>query len=270
MIVRCGTPLPLPDTDLHAGLRPKNAIIGLRADVIELSFNKAAQAGADRDIELWPMNLMGLYSKIFRPWPPIRDTGALADFIDEQAAFLAQKGIYEYSRARAGHYSKVLFREQGFRDAVERSRWQAYPLGLAMVAELAEGVLSAQGSFERRAVLLPLSRTVLSVFDRYPVPPAVGEQAWSAARAELARRLDLIGLHPPKRAMDIPEPFADSYFALMPIHKKLRASDYPTIKSYLKVTLCNIHDELTKRLDAEAITGALRLAEDDTASNATG
>ena len=52
-----------------------------------------------------------------------------------------QKGIYEYSRARAGHYAKVLFGEPEFIEAVDRARWRAYPLGLAMVAELVEGVL---------------------------------------------------------------------------------------------------------------------------------
>jgi hypothetical protein len=206
------------------------------------------------------MDLMGLYSKIFRPWPPIRDPVALADFIDEQAAFVVQKGIYEYSRARAGHYSKVLFGERGFQEAVERSRWQAYPLGLAMVTELAEGVLSTQAALERRFVLEPLARMVLTVFDRYPTPEALSEQAWREARAGLERRLQLIGLHPLKRAMDIPEPFVDSYFALMPIHKKLRSSDYGTTKNYLKVTLCNIHDELTRRLDADAVAEALGLA----------
>ena len=45
---------------------------------------------------------------------PIRDADALSDFIDQQAAFLVQKGIYEYSRARAGHYTKVLFAEKEF------------------------------------------------------------------------------------------------------------------------------------------------------------
>ena len=50
-------------------------------------------------------------SKLFRPRPPIRDREALADFIDSQSAFIVQKGIYEYSRARAGHYAKVLFAE---------------------------------------------------------------------------------------------------------------------------------------------------------------
>ena len=75
--------------------------------------------------------------------------------------------------------------------------------------------------------------------------------------AELARRLQLVGLHPPKRAFEIPEPFARAYFDLMPIHKSLRASEFPTLHNYLKVTLCNVHEELTKRMDGPALVAAL-------------
>ena len=57
------------------------------------------------------------------------------------------------------------------------------------------------------------------------MPPALGEPAWSELRARTcAPAASTIGLHPPKRAMDIPEPFAESYFDLMPIHEKLRGA----------------------------------------------
>ena len=79
--------------------------------------------------------------EILRRRPPLQTLDELADFIDAQAAFLAQKGIFEYSRARAGHYAKVLFAEVGFQHAVEQSRWRAFPLGLAMAAEIMEGIL---------------------------------------------------------------------------------------------------------------------------------
>ena len=78
---------------------------------------------------------------MFRRKPPIRDARELSDFIDENAAFLAQKGIYEYSSAWAGHYAKVLFAEKTFSKGVEESCWRAYPLGLAVVTEMTEGVL---------------------------------------------------------------------------------------------------------------------------------
>jgi hypothetical protein len=194
---------------------------------------------------------------LFRRHPAIADPAALAEFIDRNAAFLVQKGIYEYSRARAGHYSKVLFAEKEFQHAVEHSRWRAFPLGLAMMAELAEGLLRPVGGDARQAQLDALRELVLLIFDKYPVSAAVGEPGWAELRSELARRLQLIGLHPPKRAMDIPEPFAQGYFDLMPIHEKLRSAEFPTLRNYMRVTMCNIHDELEKRLDVRAVSGLL-------------
>jgi hypothetical protein len=189
--------------------------------------------------------------------PPICDTGALADFIDRHAAFLVQKGIYEYSRARAGHYAKVLFKESEFQQAVERARWRAYPLGLAMVAELVQGMLRPHVHDNRGVVHDVLVALVLAVFDRYPTPAALDEVAWSDARRELDEHLARIDLHAPKFAKDIPEPFARAYFDLMPIHAKLRTSEFPTIRNYLRVTMCNIHDELSKRMDASAMAALL-------------
>lgn len=199
---------------------------------------------------------MGFFD-MFRRRPPIRDAAALAEFIDENAAFLMQKGLYEYSRARAGHYSKVLFSEPEFQAAIEASRWRAYPLGLAIVTEMVEGELRPQFGDDRGSALEALVALVLSVFDRYPVPAALGQVEWSDARRELARRLALIGTHPPKRVMDIPLQFVQVYFDLMPIHEKLRGRDFPTTRNYLSVSLCNIHEALTKRVDGPAVASVL-------------
>lgn len=200
---------------------------------------------------------MNWQSLLFWRRPPIADLRALADFVDDQSAFLVQKGIYEYSRARAGHYSKVLFSEPEFLAALERSRWAAYPLGLAMVGEVVEGVLRPHAAADVLLQLEGLSGLVLSVFDRYPVPDGHDQQAWADARTDLARRLQGIGLHPPKRAKDIPEPYARKYWDLMPIDKSVRSADLPTTRNYMKVTLCNIHDELSIRMDAPALARQL-------------
>jgi len=198
---------------------------------------------------------MGLFDW-FRKRPPIRDRAGLADFIDGNAAFLMQKGLYEYSRARAGHYAKVLFREPEFHAAIEISRWRAYPLGLAMVGEMVDGILREHAG-ERRTTHEAVSDIVLDVFDRYEVPAALSADEWREHRAELARRLQLAGMHPPKRAMDIPEQWAQTYFDLMPIHEKLRTRDFPTTRNYLRVAMCNIHDEFSDRLDAPAVMSSL-------------
>jgi hypothetical protein len=195
---------------------------------------------------------------LFWSRPPVADLDALATFVDEQSAFLVQKGIYEYSRARSGHYSKVLFGEQEFLDALEDSRWRAYPLGLAMVGELVEGVLRRHAEDDESQHADRWRAFVLSIFDRYPPPPSLGEAAWRAARADLDRHLRRPGLHAPKRAIDIPEPYARTYWDLMPINKEIRTRDFPTTLSYLKIMLCNIHDELMRRADTAALARQLR------------
>jgi hypothetical protein len=193
----------------------------------------------------------------FRKPGPIRNAEELADFIDKQAAFVAQKGIYEYARARAGHYSKVLFKEPAFQAACDVSRWQTFPIGLAMVAEVTEGLLRPLAAGDAHSQRDAIVALVLAVFDRYPVPSAIGEAAWGELRAELERRLKLVGFHAPKWAKDVPEQFAQSYFDLMPIHEKLRGRDFQTTRNYLRVTMTNVHDELTKRLDGPATTKSL-------------
>ena len=200
---------------------------------------------------------MGLFD-FFRRGSSIRDAAGLAEFIDRQAAFVVQKGIYEYARARAGHYSKVLFKEPDFQAACDVSRWRAYPIGLAMVAEVVEGVLRPLAANDENRQREALVSLVLAIFDRYPVPAAIGETAWTELRAELEQRLKLIGFHATKWAKDVPEQFDESYFNLLPIHEKLRGRDFPTTRNYLRVTMTNVHDELTKRLDAPATAQSLR------------
>ena len=43
----------------------------------------------------------------------------------------------------------------------------------------------------------------------------------------------------------------------MPIEKAVRSADFPTTLNYLKVMMCNIHDELTRRMDVAALVGTL-------------
>lgn len=197
----------------------------------------------------------------FRRRPPIRKVAELADFIDEQSAYLVQRYIYDYTQARSGPYSKSLLVRPDFMQAVERSRWSAYPLGLAMVGEMVEGVLRPDAGEERRAIIGPLSALVLDIFDRYDAPAQIGSDVWRQLRSELSLKLDQLSMHPPKLVTDIPVPYAERYFNLMPFDKELLTNDLPTTRSYLRLTLTNIRDELVKRMDAPAVIVALRTGE---------
>lgn len=188
----------------------------------------------------------------FRRPPRIGDATELGRFIDDRAAFVIQKGIYEYSRARAGHYAKVMFNEPFFLEAIERSRWRAFPLGLAMVGEIAVGVLETESKVKRGWACEFVHTLALTVFDRYPVPDALGKDEWAAERDELSRRMGVLKGQARRRSFEIPDEYSKHYFDLMPIHKNLRARDFPTTVNYLKMTLTHIHVELTDLLDADA------------------
>ena len=162
---------------------------------------------------------MGLFD-FFRRQPPIREIEELADFIEQQSAFLSQKGIHEYSNARAGHYAKVLFDEPEIRGLCRAIALACVSARPRHGGEMVEGVLRPHAGAERtRARPTIHIDLVLGVFDRYPVPDAVGKEAWRDARAELALRLEQISMHPPKRVIDIPEQYVKRYFEMMPIHE---------------------------------------------------
>jgi len=193
----------------------------------------------------------------FRREPPVAGREALIDFLDKQAAFLAQKGLYEYSRARAGPYGNLLFSEKSFLAEVEKSRWIAYPATLAMVTEAVEGALRPAAGEQRQRLLEGMTTAALAAFDRYPVPATLDSDVWSGLRQTLEHDLAVIGLHPVKRVMDMPGRYLDRYVEAMPIHEKLKAKDVPTIHNYLRTNLCNVHDLFVRRADAPALVAAL-------------
>jgi hypothetical protein len=200
---------------------------------------------------------MGLFDFLLRRKPKIDAPQELAHFIDEHAAFVVQKAIYDYSRARAGHYSKVMLADRGFQSALNRARWRAYPLGLAMVGETVETILAPHAREDRRRELDPLIALVLSVYDRYPRPAELTDEEWAAGRADLALHLERLSTHPPKRVIDIPEPFAERYFAMMPFDKPFLTPDAPTARGFMQLHLIKAQEELIDRMDAEAMVRQL-------------
>ena len=103
---------------------------------------------------------------LFRRAEPIAGRDAFMDFLDTQAAFLAQKGMFEYSRARAGPYGNVLFSDAVFLEELEKSRWVAFPVILAMVSEALEGALRPAAGDHRDEVLLGVSAAALAILLR--------------------------------------------------------------------------------------------------------
>lgn len=192
----------------------------------------------------------------FRSPPSIVDRASLAEFLNTRAAFLVQKGIYDYARGRSGPYFKTMLNEEEFKTGVEESRWKSFPFSLAVVTEMVHGVLlPLTGDPVRLAAVL--RDIALEVIDSYPVPAALGEEQWATARTEMVQRIEGIALHPPKQVKDIAIPFAKPFFDNMPIHEEWRKNDFEQIRYQLRVNLISMHRDFNKYADLPRLAAAL-------------
>jgi hypothetical protein len=183
----------------------------------------------------------------FRRAPVIDSRDRLIEFLDTRAAFLIQKNIFDYARARAGPYFSSIIKEAAFQHAVEVSRWTNFPVGLAALAEIVRGVLFEAA--DRKALNDAVSSATLAAFDKYPVPEVLGEETWKQARETLLLRLQQIDMHPPKFAKDVILPYAKQIFDTQPIHEELRKRDFEMIQAQLRINLVTMHVEFEQRTD---------------------
>ena len=98
-----------------------------------------------------------------------------------------------------------------------------------MVGTVAEGSLRPYAGEHAHAVLFGLIAMILDQFDRRPVPQAIGEVEWRAARADLERSLNDLA----RARLQAPETLARDhssfYLAIMPLHPKLGADDFAAL-----------------------------------------
>jgi hypothetical protein len=205
----------------------------------------------------WPMALMDLLrSSLFQSRPGAASRAALVDWLDSRAAHLTQKAIHDYSRARAGLSWQQIYSEPMFIEALDLARWRMFPIGLAVVGEMAEGALRPFAPAPA-AVAEAVAGCAAEALDRHPVFPAIGEEDWAALRAELHDALIAAGLHPPRPVKDIAVPVGERVFALMPMHPTIKEQDSLIVKNQLRTGLISLHQEFVATFDLSALAAAL-------------
>lgn len=200
---------------------------------------------------------MGLMTYLFGRKDPIADWGALEDFIDAQAAYLINRTMYEYARARAGLAAEKLLREPEFLAAIEAARWTAFPIGVGNIAELVEGELRPHAGERRQELLAALIATTNAVQSRYALPAGFADTFWDEAKASVETRLRLAALGPPKPAIEVPIASFPELFALVPIHPTLREVDFNLLRNQVRSVMCRFVDEFRRRANVVALVAAL-------------
>lgn len=184
----------------------------------------------------------------FRRAAPIGDPAALSAFLDRHAAFMVQKCIYEYARARSGLLSTKLLEEPAFKTAAERAKWRNYPLCLQGLAIMAEGVLRPHAE-DARALAAGVAAAVGTVCRGYETPPGTAFDFWDRAEAAIADRLIDGAGSPPCAVKDIPIETAEAFFANLPIHPDLRSYDFRLVTNNQRANLLRAYEAFLKAAD---------------------
>jgi hypothetical protein len=187
----------------------------------------------------------------------IRDRASAGAFIDEQAFHLAENCVRDYSRLRAGDGVDALLADPAFAAALDKASWEAYPRALAMMGTVAEAALRPYAGDKARGMLSGLIAMILDHFDRRPVPRAIGDLEWRAARADLERSLSDLVRAQPKTVEAVARDHSSFYLAIMPLHPKLGADNFAALSSQLKLALVQAQEAFAQRANLPALASEL-------------
>jgi hypothetical protein len=177
----------------------------------------------------------------------------LAALLAREAAFVAQKATVEFCRARAGCNWAKLFDEQEFVREMARSRWSAFPVLLADLAELAQTLLRRAGAAAaaRPEALAPVVRAALRHHGEPEIPLDL-----ERIEAEIDTRLRVALEAEPRPAHGLGRASGRQVFEALPLRTDLRA-DREMVENNVRFLLCGAYARLEERVDVPALAAAL-------------
>ena len=186
--------------------------------------------------------LKAISNSIFRRPPPVDDAKALADFIDQQSAFVVREGIMNTRVPAPDTTQRCCSRSSRSRTPstdraglpTHRARrwWQSSPR--ACCAHCRRASRSQPATADALRGVRPLRLRSLS--------RTRGSRRAAVERGStrIGTPLQLIGLHIRPSALSKSRSVREGLLRPMPINERLGRSEFLTIHGYLKVTLCNV------------------------------
>jgi hypothetical protein len=184
------------------------------------------------------------------------DPAALEAFLAAQAAFVAQKTVYDYCRVKAGRREKEMFADPDFQSALRHCRWQTFAGAAQDVTAMAEAWLRPHAAGREAALAASLARIGGAVFDAAPVPDEE-RASMQASREFLPTHLAQLQEAPPRSAHKLPLLAEAPLLATIPIHPEQRIGETPSIKGGLRFHVVSAQQEIERRFDPAALAAAL-------------
>jgi hypothetical protein len=184
---------------------------------------------------------------------PIATPEALQGFFASEAALVAQKCMIGYCHVKTRLPLSELMRDEAFRLAFERARWQGFAAVLGDLAAVIEGHLRPAAGERHAALADRLADCCAAVLAEQP-PTTVGA---ADTVAEIRRRLHRGQLAEPQSVADIAWTSAAGVFDALPIHDRLRRPDKDAVMAGVRFMMVSRCGRLERRLDREGLVRAL-------------
>ena len=176
----------------------------------------------------------------------------LLDFLDTRSAFLAQKCVYEYCRARSGINWDKLMLEADFLAAYEVSRWEAYGAALGDLVVYLEGQLRPADTRLHARLVDRLIVAAAVVLGRHPVP-AHKPEGWGAEIAQLRERLNGTQLGQPLGAAEVSRTAGARIYATLPLHHDMTKHDRVLVTNAVRFNFSRIASDLEQQMEVEPL-----------------
>ena len=181
---------------------------------------------------------------------PIATPETLKTFLEERAAFIAQKCAIDYCRGKTGLASYALFTEKPFLDALDVCRWETFVVVLGDLLIVAEGHLRPHVSGEQHPRLCEALFALYSaVLAALPTPAHRGH-GWSDAAESFTTRLKAASRGRPQQALDVADHSAKRLFDTLPIHISMRKLDEEPVYGSVRFRMIAVSQEMQRRFVA--------------------
>ncbi|WP_422002322.1 hypothetical protein [Reyranella sp.] len=194
------------------------------------------------------------FFKSFLPKPKVRTLAALQQFLDGEAAYLAQRSIVDFTRNELGILSSQAFGDQRFQDRLAVSRWDGFAGVLADMIVLTQACLQTAGA-PRDKLDARLGDLYATILAGHPVPDHRPE-GWTAEIAALRARLASRGDEPAS-----PQAYAEAtgarVFETLPFAPRDPVENRMVLCNALAFGMIAFNDRLRRLLMAPALRDEL-------------
>ena len=185
------------------------------------------------------------FFKVFLPKPKVRTLAALRQFLESEAAHLAQRSVIDFVRNELGSLSAQAFDDPRFQAKLAVSRWEGFAATLADMVVLTQACLRTSGT-PHAALDAYLGDLYAAILTSHPAPDHRAE-GWSAEIAALRARLAT-----PPPGPTGPQPYAEAtgaaVFKTLPFAPRDEAENRMVLSNAFAFGLIAFNDHLKRLL----------------------